>query len=98
MSCICECVHVIKLLLLGGDVELNPGSPKEDPCHSNKELMVFLKSLGTEMDKNHAEVLYQIIEGKQMQLNLEQKVNSINERQLSSKNWLLRKSRANFRQ
>ncbi|XP_049271794.1 uncharacterized protein LOC125758515 [Rhipicephalus sanguineus] len=80
MSCICECVHVMKLLLLGGDVELNPGPPKEDPCHTNKELMAFLKNLSTKMDKNHAEVLCQITEVKQMQLNLEQQVNSINER------------------
>ncbi|XP_077500060.1 uncharacterized protein LOC144110860 [Amblyomma americanum] len=80
MCIVCECVYVLKLLLLGGDIEQNPGPPKKDSSQSNDDVVTLLKSLNEKIDKNHSEILSQLNEVRQTQTKLERQMASMNDR------------------
>ncbi|XP_037559130.1 uncharacterized protein LOC119436374 [Dermacentor silvarum] len=54
---LCECVFVAKLLILCGDVELNPG-PETDKQY--KELFAAISALSEKIDSRHIEVMTDI--------------------------------------
>ena len=79
-SLICDYVHVLKLLFMSGDVELNPGPPKEDNGKQYNELVTLIRSLHTKVDTKHEEVMASLAEVKQAQLSLEQQIVEIDKR------------------
>lgn len=76
--CICECVHVVKLLLLSGDVESNPGPNNSSSLPD--ELAEVVKAINAHVDARHKELKTVLDELKSSQAILEQTVSDINSR------------------
>lgn len=75
-----ECVHVVKLLLLGGDVELNLGPPKLDPNVQDNEVLSVIGRLTEHLDEQHNNLLASIEEVKNNQKVLDNKVSNLTTR------------------
>lgn len=80
MCTVCECVHVAKLLFLGGDVELNPGPPKPDPSVQHTEVLSAIERLTQHLDERHDNLLEAIEEVKNNQKILDGKVSDLTTR------------------
>lgn len=50
-----DCVFVIKLLLLGGDVELNPGPPDQEKIRLHNKIFTAILVILAKQDSRHAE-------------------------------------------
>ncbi|KAH8039534.1 hypothetical protein HPB51_007436 [Rhipicephalus microplus] len=48
-----ECVFVAKMLLVSGDVELNPGPPKQDPSKQSSDVLLAIQDLTKHLDQRH---------------------------------------------
>lgn len=70
------------MLLLSGDVELNPGpdSANDDTGKQYKELLSLLKGLHTKVDTKHEEIMTSLNEVKDAQTALEQRIAEIDNR------------------
>ncbi|XP_065296644.2 uncharacterized protein [Dermacentor albipictus] len=70
-----ECIYVVKLLMLAGDVEQNPGPQKEilQNCH----LLYAIAALSAKSDAHHTEVIGMLSEVRANQQKLEEKVSSL---------------------
>lgn len=79
LSDVCECIYLLKLLLLEGDVELNLGPPKQDPSQSDHDVVSLLKVLNEKIDKNCGEIVSQLNEVWQTQSKLERQMTSKND-------------------
>ncbi|CAN7943526.1 unnamed protein product [Ixodes pacificus] len=75
-----DSIHVLKLLFLSGDIELNPGPPKEDENKNIGEILAAIKSLSTTMETRHAEVMSSLNEVKASQKLLEDRMSDMNVR------------------
>lgn len=64
-----ECVHVVKMLMLAGDVELNPGP--------EKDILAAIADLSAKTDARHTEVMGMLTEVRANQQKLEEKVSSL---------------------
>ncbi|XP_077558922.1 uncharacterized protein LOC144174231 [Haemaphysalis longicornis] len=64
-----ECVHVVKLLMLAGDVELNPGL--------EEDILAAIAALFAKTDARHTEVIGMLSEVRANQQKLEEKVSSL---------------------
>ncbi|XP_070384743.1 uncharacterized protein [Dermacentor albipictus] len=64
---LCECIFVVKLLLLCGDIEENPGPLNADSSKSHKELLDAIGALSTKIDNRHSEVMHAFAELKENQ-------------------------------
>ncbi|XP_077483861.1 uncharacterized protein LOC144093959 [Amblyomma americanum] len=75
-----DCVHIAKLLLVCGDVELNPGPPKTDASKTNAEVLAAVESLASAMESRHAELMCSLNAIKTCQKTLEDRVSDISAR------------------
>lgn len=75
-----ECVHVVKLLIMSGDIESNPGPPKDVPDKHYNELLSLIKSLHNKIDVKHDELMESINEVKEAQSSLEQQITDLDNR------------------
>ncbi|XP_077564631.1 uncharacterized protein LOC144180103 [Haemaphysalis longicornis] len=75
-----KCVHVVKFLLLGGDVELNPGPPTPDPKVQDNEVLLAIGRLTEPLDERHDNLLASIEEVKNNQKVLDNKVSDLTTR------------------
>ncbi|XP_075534317.1 uncharacterized protein LOC142568133 [Dermacentor variabilis] len=64
-----ECIYVVKLLMLAGDVEQNPGP--------QKEILDAIAALSAKSDARHTEVIGMLSEVRANQQKLEEKVSSL---------------------
>ncbi|KAH8035076.1 hypothetical protein HPB51_004317 [Rhipicephalus microplus] len=69
-----ECVFVAKMLLVSGDVELNPGPPKQDPSKQSSDVLLAIQDLTKHLDQRHDTLIKSIDEVKEKQKLLESKV------------------------
>lgn len=60
-------MYVVKLLVLGGDVELNPGPPKLDPAAETSQVLSAINRLTKHLDERHDQLLESINEVKENQ-------------------------------
>ncbi|XP_040360436.1 uncharacterized protein LOC121048313 [Ixodes scapularis] len=73
-SIILKCVNVLKLLLLSGDVELNPGP------NQSEAILAAIAALSTKTDTRHTEMMEMLTELTTNQRQLEQKVSDLTTR------------------
>ncbi|XP_077551850.1 uncharacterized protein LOC144166065 [Haemaphysalis longicornis] len=69
-----ECVFVTKMLLVSGDVELNPGPTKQDASKQNSDVLLAIQDLTKHLDQRHDTLIKSIDEVKENQKLLESKV------------------------
>ncbi|XP_072140450.1 uncharacterized protein [Dermacentor andersoni] len=74
---LCECAFVARLLILSGDVELNPG-PATDAQY--KELLAAISALSAKIDSRHTEVMSGLAELKEKQAQLTNQVSDLTTR------------------
>ncbi|KAH8031951.1 hypothetical protein HPB51_022271 [Rhipicephalus microplus] len=65
---------------MSGDVEENPGPPKEDTGKQYNELISLIKGLHSKIDAKHEELMESINEVREAQVSLEQKVAELDNR------------------
>ncbi|KAH8022637.1 hypothetical protein HPB51_000937 [Rhipicephalus microplus] len=65
------------MLIVCGDVELNPGPPKSETTKSNAELLSAIESLASQLESRHAELMSTLSAVKASQRHLENQVSNI---------------------
>ncbi|XP_070382413.1 protein unc-13 homolog C-like [Dermacentor albipictus] len=75
---VADCFQVLKMLLLPGDVEQNPGPDKVDK--GNAEVLAAINALASTMEARHAEVMFSLDVVKASQKLLEERVSDITTR------------------
>ncbi|KAH7952353.1 hypothetical protein HPB52_022027 [Rhipicephalus sanguineus] len=68
------------ILIMCGDVELNPGPPKSDAAKANAEVLAAIESLASKLESRHAELMSALDAVKASQRHLENKVSDITAR------------------
>lgn len=76
----CECIYAVKMLLLCGDVELNPGPDDDVTNNLSGDLLNVVKAITAHVDSRHDELLKVLDEVKLSQEALEHTVSDINTR------------------
>ncbi|XP_070381509.1 uncharacterized protein [Dermacentor albipictus] len=71
VSTVCDCIHVVKLLMLAGDIESNPGPTDTNP---NADVLAAITALSEKSDARHIELMDTLTQLKANQVELEQKV------------------------
>ncbi|XP_065296942.1 uncharacterized protein [Dermacentor albipictus] len=71
VSTVCDCIHVVKLLMLAGDIESNPGPTDTNP---NADVLAAITALSEKSDARHIELMDTLTQLKANRVELEQKV------------------------
>lgn len=73
-------VHDAKMILLGGDVERNPGPTKEDMTKQHNKVLDAIRGLSVDLNERHDTLLKSIDEVKENQKLLDSKVSNLTTR------------------